>query len=235
MAAAKPRIDASPQLISSIRQRIICWYKKHGRLYPWRTTKDPFKVLVAEMMLRRTKADQVKPVFLAFFKTFPHLQLLAKAKKSRIEKILYPLGLHWRAPSFRQVARVLIRRHDCRVPDSRNLLIELPGVGDYVAGAVLSIAFGKKEWIVDSNIVRLYRRYFGITTSKDGRRDKSVIAISKSYCNARDPRTANLAILDLSALICTPSNPACHRCPIRRDCTYALALVQLNGRQPKGS
>lgn len=103
---------------------------------------------------------------------------------------------------------------------TRKVLLTLPGVGDYVAGAVLSICFNKKEWIVDSNIVRMYKRYFGVKTSKEGRRDKHIIEISKIYVDCRNPRTANLAILDFSALVCTPRNPKCLNCILSHNCHF---------------
>jgi len=174
--------------------------------------------LIAEMMLRRTKADQVKKVYERLFKEYRDIRAMANAKNKKLEQILYPLGLNWRLPSFRLVARELKKKYQCRVPEKRSELMTLPGVGDYVAGAVLSIAYDKKEWIVDSNIVRLFRRYFGIKTSKEGRRDKHVIEIAKIYASGRKPRKANLAVLDFTALVCIPRRPHCEKCPVRRKC-----------------
>ncbi len=93
-------------------------------------------------------------------------------------------------------------------------------MGDYVAGAVLSIAFGKKEWIVDSNVARVFKRYFGLETIKEARRDKQVIAISNVYVDCHEPRDANLALLDHSALICRPGKPLCLECPISTGCVF---------------
>lgn len=204
--------------IRFFRYKILQWFKRNGRSYPWRETSDPFRVLIAEMMLRRTKADQVKKVYEQLFTEYRDIETMANSGKKKLQRILYPLGLKWRLPSFGLVARELRKKHHCRVPETRSQLITLPGVGDYVAGAVLSIAYNKKEGIVDSNIVRLYRRYFGIKTSKEGRRDRHVIEIAKVYASARKPRKANLAVLDFTALVCTPTRPRCEKCPIRRKC-----------------
>jgi len=210
----------SAQDIRLFRSKIVRWFDKNKRNYPWRETHDPFKVLIAEMMLRRTKADQVKAVYDQLFTEYPDVETMAKAGNKELEQILYPLGLKWRTPAFGLVAREVKEKYQCKIPEAREELTTLPGVGEYVAGAVLSIAYGKKEWIVDSNIVRLFRRYFGIKTSKEGRRDKHVVEIAKVYVSGKDPRKANLALLDFAALICLPRDPRCSQCPISATCHY---------------
>ena len=209
--------------INLFRSKIIRWFDKNKRNYPWRETQDPFRVLIAEMMLRRTKADQVKEVYERLLKEYPDVEALAKADSKELEKILYPLGLKWRIPAFGLIAKEVREKYYCKVPETREELTALPGVGEYVAGAVLSIAYNRKEQIVDSNIVRLFRRYFGIKTSKEGRRDKHVIEMSKIYVSGRNPRKVNLAILDFTALVCTPRKPDCEKCPLRKRCHYALS------------
>lgn len=171
-------------------------------------------------MLRRTKADQVKAVYDRLFAEYPDVETMAEAKNEKLEQILYPLGLKWRTPAFRLVAREVKEKYQCRIPEEREELTTLPGVGEYVAGAVLSTAYGKKEWMVDSNIVRLFKRYFGIKTSKEGRRDKHVVKIARVYASGKDPRKANLALLDFAALICLPRNPKCTLCPLSSTCHY---------------
>ncbi|GAH84120.1 unnamed protein product, partial [marine sediment metagenome] len=113
------------------------------------------------MMLRRTKADQVKMVYNQLFTEYPDIETMAKAENEKLEQILYPLGLKWRTSAFSLVVREVKEKYQYRIPETREELTALPGVGEYVAGALLSIAYGKKEWIVDSNIVRLFKRYFG--------------------------------------------------------------------------
>lgn len=215
-------IDKIPPVtkINFLRRKLIEWYENHKRLYPWRKTRDPFKVLVAEMMLRRTKADQVKPVYDNLIEEYPDVNRLSKAKDEKIEKILFPLGLRWRTTSFTLMAREVREKYKSKIPKTREKLKELTGVGEYVAGAVLSFAYGRKEWIVDSNIVRLFKRYFGIKTSKEGRRDKHIIDIAKLYVSCQNPREANLAILDFTAILCTPKNPRCEKCPLNIYCFY---------------
>lgn len=208
--------------LERFRQKMLDWFHKCGRDYPWRDTDDPFRVLIAEIMLRRTKADQVKPVYTALFNRYPSTESLAGASDEQLEKILYPLGLKWRSPAFKLVARELSEKYNCRVPETREGLLTLPGVGDYVAGAVLAIAFKKTEWMVDSNIVRLFKRYFGVDTSKEGRRDRHILEMAKTYVRGKNPRGANLALVDFSALICKPKSPECQSCPIDKGCKKYL-------------
>lgn len=197
------------------------WFDRRGRDYPWRRTNDPFRVLLAEMMLRRTRADQVEAVYRDFLRKYPDAKALAGASKKQVQELLYPLGLRWRIPAFKALAKELKERHGGKVPQTREELKQLPGVGEYVAGAVLSVAYGKREWIVDTNVVRLFRRYFGTETSREGRRDKHVIEIAKAFSQGKNPRKANLSMLDFSALVCAVRNPACPTCLLKADCCHA--------------
>lgn len=135
----------SEEEIYKFRNCLLNWFENKKRDYPWRKTDDPFRLLIAEIMLRRTNADQVKNVYIDFFKKYPDSYSISKADKKDIEEILYPLGLRWRVPSIISVARQIQEKYNGKVPQTRDELIKLPGVGDYVAGAVLSIAFNKKE------------------------------------------------------------------------------------------
>ena len=171
-------------------------------------------------MLRRTKADQVCRVYTRLFEKYPDIQSIARARQSDLKRIVRPLGLNWRLPAFRLVARAIRDRFACMVPRERGKLLALPGVGDYVAGAVLSIACGQEEWIVDSNVVRLFKRYFGVETSKEGRRDRHIIEIAQAYVKGTDARKANLALLDFSALVCAPRSQCGGKCPLKRTCYY---------------
>lgn len=214
----------SKQEIYKFRNSILKWSENNKRDYPWRETDDPFRLLIAEIMLQRTNADQVKNVYIKLFKKYPDLYSISKADEKDIEEILYPLGLKWRVSSIISVARQIQEKYDGKLPQTRSELIKLPGVGDYVAGAVLSIAFNKNEWIVDSNIVRLFKRYFGIETSKEGRRDKHIIEIAKVYSSFNESRQANIAILDFAALVCSPKNPDHVCCVLKKNCSYWISL-----------
>lgn len=204
--------------IFRFRKAVIKWYKQNGRTFPWRNTADPFKLLIAEIMLRRTRAEQVKPVYDKLTTLYPDVTTLSTAADTDIEAILSPLGLRWRVQPFCEMVREIGQQYEFKLPETRQELKRLSGVGDYVAGAVLSMGFGKKEWIVDNNVVRLFKRYFGIKTVREGRRDKEIIEMAKVYVTTSDPRAANLAILDFAGLVCTDRNPKHDECPIRNHC-----------------
>lgn len=180
------------------------------------------------MMLQRTKADQVQPIYFDFFSHFKSPYDVARANMRRLNHILYSLGLRWRIKKFKEVSQSIVKISGGKIPETREEILRLPGVGDYIAGIVLSVAFNKKEWIVDSNVVRVFKRYFGILTSKEGRRDKHVIDIAKIYVNCRNPRKANFALLDFGALICSARKPKHEQCPLNKNCYYFLTQIDRN-------
>ncbi|MFQ5714550.1 MAG: DNA glycosylase [Candidatus Scalinduaceae bacterium] len=210
--------------IIEFRKRLHLWFGKNKRKYPWRETSDRYKVLIAELMLRRTKADQVAKVYSKFIEKYPDIKTLNYASIDDINEITYSLGLHWRRNSFIEVARESTKSYGGKIPDKREELKKLTGVGEYVAGTILSLASNKKEWIVDSNVVRVFKRYFGIETTKEGRRDKHVIALAKAYIECKNPKYANLALIDFAALICTPRKPLHELCPLKKSCHYYAGL-----------
>jgi len=206
--------------VQYVREKLLEWYKKNGRSYPWRTTDDPYKILIAEIMLRRTRADQVLPVYNNFVRCYPTVKALAEGEEESIEKLTYSLGLHWRNQELGDLARHIISKYQGEIPKSRDELMEIPGVGQYVAGVLLSSAYNKKEWIVDTNVIRVFSRFFGLRIKGDGRRNKEVIMIAKQFVDCENPRQANFAVIDFAALICRKINPLHSRCPISWECAY---------------
>ena len=206
--------------ITFFRKTILTWFNKNKREYPWRETLDPFKVLIAEMMLRRTNAEQVRPVYEQLFTEYPDIHYFVEADIKSIELILHPLGLKQRAVNFIHVAREITEHYGGKTPNTREELKNLHGVGDYIAGAVLSLAYKKREWMVDSNVIRLFKRYFGIKVSRQSHEHKQIIELAKLYVSTKNSRKANLAMLDFSALVCKPRNPQCDICSLRERCYY---------------
>jgi len=203
-----------------LRRSLLDWYKENGRNYPWRVTKDPYKILIAEIMLRRTRADQVAPIYEDFVKQYPTIESLSEANEEDIQKLMYPLGLHWRNKRMQDLARSLISEYDGRIPKKREELTKLPGVGEYVAGVFLSSAYNRREWIVDTNVIRVFSRFFGFKIKGDGRRDHRIISMAKEYADCENPRLANFAIIDFAALICQKINPLHSQCFISEKCVY---------------
>lgn len=203
-----------------LRIKIIDWFRKNERHYPWRETDDPYKILIAEMMLQRTKADQVAGIYNEFIREYKSPEEILRSEKASIIKLLQPLGLNWRFENFIEVSKALVESHNGTVPDNREELKLLPGVGDYIAGIVLSLAFNKNEWVVDSNVVRIFKRYFGMQTTKEGRRDSHVITTAKLFSAESNAKEANLGLIDFGAIICLPKKPKCNECILKCDCEY---------------
>ncbi len=201
------------------------WSVEHQRIFPWRTTDNPFHILIAEMMLRRTQARQVIPVYNQFVAQYPDAQTLAKAPPEEVTRLLFPLGLTWRVPAFQAVAQVLVTKHDGQVPGHYETLLTLPGVGDYVASAVCSFGFGQAIPIIDTNTVRVAGRLFGVATHAESRRRQPIRRLLKALLDEHNPRAYNYHLLDLAALICTPAHPRCESCPLVRCCATGQMLT----------
>ena len=172
-------------------------------------------------MLQRTRADQVVPVYHNFFQIFQGPEEVARVPQRVLNKILEPLGLRWRFERFKEASQVLMSRFNGTVPDNRTELKQLPGVGQYISGLVASVAFNRKEWIVDSNVVRVFERFFGLKTKNESRRDPLIIKTAKKYIQTTKPGEANLGLVDLGALVCKPSSPEQTSCPVNNKCWKA--------------
>src|SRR5579884_1512194 len=156
--------------IHQFQAHLRAWGLENERLFPWRTTENPFHILIAELMLRRTQARQVVPVYQQFVAQYPDAQMLAKAPPEEVARLLFPLGLAWRVPAFQQMAQVIVVEHGGQVPLHYETLLTLPGVGDYVASAVCCFASGQAIPIIDTNTVRVVGRLFGVATHAESRR-----------------------------------------------------------------
>ena len=201
---------------------MLAWFKKHGRNdYPWRHSADPYHVLLAETFLQRTKAEQVLPVYNKFIETFPAVSDLAGADEEKILAITRPLGLIWRGKNLRRTALDILEKFGGRIPSERESLLEIRGVGDYIADSILYLVFGNRTSIVDSNVVRIIGRLHGIETDAESRRDKEFRKLADELLPARKFREFNLALLDLGALVCI-RNPRCGDCPITCHCSYSV-------------
>jgi DNA (cytosine-5)-methyltransferase 1 len=197
------------------RQDVIRWHADHSRSYPWRRRGiSPWHVLMAEMCLHRTRADQVVPVFEALSRLAPTPAAMA-GHEAHALKAMVSLGLRWRAENIIEVARVLVRDHGGAVPDTELVLRELPGVGDYVAQAVLCFGFGRRAVLVDTNTIRIISRLHQRDTTN---RWQLRLDLHRLAGREGPDATFNYALLDLGALICRAGQPRCEGCPIRRHC-----------------
>lgn len=213
----------NPRNASRFRRLLLSWARSNLREYPWRRERDRFRLLLSEMMLRRTRADQVVPVYERMAKHYPTAEELAAAPTGELREVLYPLGLEWRADNIVSMVREVVERYGGEVPVTKEELMSLPGVGDYVASAVTCFSSDEPTPIIDTNVVRVIGRIFGLRLDGEARRRKEMRDAAGMCLDRHQPRLYNYALLDFAALICTSSIPHCTECPFGRRglCEYA--------------
>ena len=206
------------------RKAISVWARRGMRDFPWRDSRDPYEILLAEVLLQRTQARQVAASFNSIIQRYPTIKALHSASPHDIAEAIRPLGLSKRAVTIAQMAGALTFDFDGEVPSEPKLLSRLPGVGRYVASAVACFAFGTREAIVDANIIRVISRYFGWTSTKARPRDDDTVwSFVETLLPSRSVRDFNWALIDFAALVCKPRSPECPACPLRTRCKWATA------------
>jgi A/G-specific adenine glycosylase len=200
--------------------QVLLWFIKNRRDFPWRNFSSPYLIMIAEFMLHRTRADQVVPVYEAFIKKYPDIESLANADEKEIEKVTEHLGLHWRSAHFIKAARYVLDNYNGKFPDNREDLLKIPGIGDYAAGAILTICYNKPEYVLDSNIARFINRYYGLNLDGEIRRKKKIVDLAKKLFDTKEPGTFLFAILDFTFKVCIPRNPHCNDCPLAATCKF---------------
>ena len=203
------------------RKDLTRWGKANRRSFPWRETDDPFRILVAEVLLQRSRGKTVAKVYERLFERWPDAASLARARVETIEKVIRPLGLSRRAGTLKQMAGVVSGLGE--VPSTLDGLLALPGVGPYAAGATLAVAFGKRAPVVDGVTARVYRRYFGIDPTTPASSDPELWQVVAQASPARKNKEWNWAVLDLASSICLPKVPRCHECPLAAHCAWSQA------------
>lgn len=204
---------------------LLEWLDNNIRKFSWRQKPTPYKILIAELMLQRTKAGQVEPVYKKFLQQYPDISSLHKAKLTSVEKYTSTLGLHWRANNFINATKFIVNNLNGVFPETRKDLIKIPGVGDYVGGAISAVCFNKADYVIDSNIARLINRYYNLQLTGEIRRKKIIIEKAKKLFKLKDQKTFLFAILDFTALVCKPVKPWCFQCPIKKSCKYKSKTI----------
>jgi A/G-specific adenine glycosylase len=201
--------------------RLLRWFKYSARDFPWRKVRATiYQRVIAELLLQRTRAEAVSNFLPVFFKRFPSWERLSKAPERETGAILQPLGL-WRrrAASLKKLAAEMARRRG-RFPRGRAQIESLPGIGQYIANAVMLFCHGAPEPLLDVNMARVLERFFGPRKLVDIRYDRYLQELSREVLYSSDAVSLNWAILDLGALICTTQKPRCDECPLRSGCSY---------------
>ena len=218
---AARRVAAAAPARRAFRRRLLTWYRRHGRDLPWRRTRDPYRVLVSEVMLQQTQVSRVIPKYREWLRRYPSLETLAAASAGEVREAWYPLGYNVRPLRLRTIARTVVRRHRGRLPRSREGLLALDGIGAYTAGAVLSFAFGQDAAILDTNVRRVLRR---VWVGEDRQvRDRALWDLAERLLPRGRTYDFNQALMDLGATVCTARRPRCGVCPLARMCaSYPL-------------
>ena len=206
-----------PLLSRKIQTKLLRWFEKKGRDLPWRKTRDPYAIWISEIMLQQTQVATVIPYYQRFLKSFPTVHRLAKSDLSKVLKIWEGLGYYSRARNLHRASKIILNHFKGEIPDHLIDLLSLPGIGKYTAGAILSIAYNKEAPILDGNVKRVLCRLFAI--SENPKKTGGLLwQISESLIPKGRSNSFNQAIMDLGAMICTPKDPLCHRCPLHRYC-----------------
>jgi A/G-specific adenine glycosylase len=208
---------------SSVEEALLAWYRPRRGAYPWRGSRDPYPILVSEVMLQQTQAARVAPAFERFLSAFPTVEALAAASRAEVIRTWEGLGYNRRAVALSEAARAIVRDHDGSVPSDPVLLGSLSGVGPYTAAAVASLAFGRPVAAVDTNVRRIVSRvHLGI--DPDAASPARVRELAEDWTDRRDPGTWNQALMDLGRQVCRP-RPRCSACPLADGCRYLASGV----------
>ena len=212
-------MDLGLETIKFVQTDLMAWYRNNCRQLPWRRDRSLYRVWVSEVMLQQTQVKTVIPYYLRFMETWPDLKGLAAADLETVLKAWEGLGYYARARNFHKAAGIVVRDMGGNIPGDYKGFKNLPGVGDYIASAVLSIAGSKPHAVVDGNVKRVLARLLCVDTPVNhSAAHKAYKAIATRLLYEADPGTYNQAVMELGALVCTPKRPDCGVCPLSGEC-----------------
>ncbi len=202
--------------------QIYSWFSFHKRELPWRSTRDPYKIWLSEIILQQTRILQGIDYYQRFIEKFPTIFDLANASEDEVLKLWQGLGYYSRARNLHYTAQFIVNNFNGRFPTDYKTILSLKGIGHYTAAAISSIAFDQPYPAVDGNIYRLISRYFGIKSPVDTEKGKKeVIEIAKELMPKKNAGFHNQALMEFGALQCIPKSPNCKICPLYDSC-YAV-------------
>ena len=198
---------------------MLAWYDSNGRDLPWRQTRDPYRILVSEVMLQQTQVDRVLPKYQEWLEKYPTLQALADAPEDDVSATWRPLGYNIRPRRLHAIARESVASYGGTLPGDEAALRSFKGIGEYTAGAVLSFAFGQRAAILDTNVARvLFRVFVGRGNPKAHSMKKHLWGVSRTVLPRARVYDFNQALMDFGATLCTARKPQCLLCPMRSSC-----------------
>jgi A/G-specific adenine glycosylase len=204
---------------SRFRKQLLGWFAQFQRELPWRRDKDPYRVWLSEIMLQQTRVAAVIPYYQRFLEQFPNIQALADAPEEKVLRYWSGLGYYSRARNLQAAAREIVGKHDGKFPETFSDALALPGIGNYTAAAILSIAYNKKLAAVDGNVARVLARQGAVRGDpRESSRWQSLQKTASSLLDPASPGNWNQAMMELGATICTPRAPHCLLCPVAHFC-----------------
>ena len=210
----------TPVHAAEFRRRLLRWFRREGRDLPWRRTRDPYRVIVAEFMLQQTQVSRVEAYYHRFLERYPDIRTLADAPSAAVRESWQGLGYYRRAANLHRLAQDVVREHAGIVPSAPDALRRLPGVGRYTAGAVASFAYERATPAVDTNVARVLRRAFHPRLPRTASDRKLWETAERIVPRRGKPAwTFNQAIMELGALVCTARVARCGDCPVRPACS----------------
>lgn len=209
----------SDDRIAEVTGFLIDYYLKEGRDYPWRRQRTPFRVYVSEILLQRTRADQVEPVFTYLMSRYPNVHLLSEGFEDARQAML-SLGRTCRLQHFKAGLECLVKNYGGEIPSDRQGLLAVPGIGDYIAAAIRIFGFGIPDVIVDTNVVRIMCRLYGLQPEPGMRRRKYFTELATRHVSFDWCAEYSYGLLDFAAKVCRPVRPRCAACGLRNLCEY---------------
>jgi len=217
-----------PRPNAAFQKKLLAWFRAHRRELPWRASRDPYRVWVAEVMLQQTRIAAVLPYYRRFLKAFPNVRTLARARESKVLRLWSGLGYYSRARNLQRAAKEIVARHKGKFPRTLEAAMALPGVGRYTAAAVLSIAYGVPLAVLDGNVARVLARLGAVRGDlRSPRRWSRFMREAETLLATHAPGDWNQALMELGETVCTPQTPHCDACPVSRWCrARALDLTR---------
>ena len=202
-----------------LSEALVKWYYKNARQMPWRVIggahPNPYEVWISEIMLQQTTVQTVREYFVRWINRFPTVEKLAEADIEEVLLYWQGLGYYTRARKIHECAQILVQKYEGKLPQNRDELLKLPGIGPYSASSIAAFGFNLPETVVDGNVIRVIARLYGIekAVSKD-----EIFKLAEPLTHQEKPADYASAIMDLGAVVCTPQNPSCLICPWQKDC-----------------
>jgi A/G-specific adenine glycosylase len=205
--------------LKTLHSRMLAWFRTHRRDLPWRRSRDPYRIWVAEVMLQQTRIAAVMPYYQRFLARFPSVQSLARAPEAEVLKLWSGLGYYSRARNLHRAARNIVAQHNGQFPRDLVVALELPGIGVYTAAAVLSIAYDVPLAVLDGNVARVLARIKSIRGDLRAPKNwRALTVTAQSFLASQAPGDWNQSLMELGEVICTPQSPLCAECPVVRHC-----------------